>query len=59
MMPDILYIIKYKKRNIKLNFEKNRLILLNMKRKISKKTKLFVQFEKFSKLNNFYNINSQ
>ena len=46
-MPDFLcYYVQ--KRNIKHNFEKNRLNLLNIRRKINKeeKTKLFVQYEK-------------
>ena len=39
MMPDFFYAIKYTKRNIKLNLEKERLNLLNMRRKINKKGK--------------------
>ena len=64
MMPDFLYVIMYKKKeksNIKLNFEENKIDLLNMRRKIKRKRKrkLFVQNEKLKKLNNFHNINSQ
>ena len=38
-MPNFLYIIKSNKRNIKLNFENDRLNLLNMRRKINKSGK--------------------
>ena len=38
MMLDFLYVIKYKK-NIKLNFEKDKLNLLNMRSKINKRGK--------------------
>ena len=55
-MPDFLC-VKYQKKNIKLNLEN----LLNMRRKKTKeeKTKLFIQYEKLKKLNNFHYINSQ
>ena len=36
MVSDFLYVIKYKKRNIKLNFDKDKFNLLNMRRKINK-----------------------
>ena len=39
MMTSFLYVIKKKKKNIKLNFEKNRLNLLNTRRKINKRVK--------------------
>ena len=61
-MPNFLYVIKNKeKRNVKLNFEKDRLNLLNMRRKIIiwEKTKLYVQYEKLEKLNNFHIISCQ
>ena len=47
-MQDYLYVIKYKERNIKLSFERDRLNLLNMRRKLNKRWKrqLFVQYEK-------------
>ena len=37
VVPDFFYVIKYKKGNIKLNFEKNRLNVLNMRRKTKDK----------------------
>ena len=52
MIPDFLYVIKYKKKeNIKHNFEKDRLNLLNKRRKINKKgkTKVLIQYEKLKK----------
>ena len=39
MLPDFLYVIKYKKKNIKLSFEKDWLNLLNMRKKINKRGK--------------------
>ena len=39
MMPDFLFVKYKKKKNIKFNFEKDRLNLLNMRRKINKKGK--------------------
>ena len=53
-MSNFWYVIKYKKRNIKLDFEKVKLNLLNMRRKTKvEKTKLFVQYEKLKKIEPF------
>ena len=38
-MPDFLYVMKYKKKKFKINFDKDRLNLLNMRRKINKREK--------------------
>ena len=59
MMPDTLY-VKYQKRSIKLTFEKDRLNLQNMQRKIKKKGKQnFILYKELNISNNFHHINSQ
>ena len=60
MMPNFLSYSVQKKKNIKVNFEKVSLNLLN-RRKINNrgKTKLFIQIWETENLNNFHNIESQ
>ena len=57
MKPDFLYVIKYKKRNIKLSLGKDWLYLLNMRRKINKrdKYKIILRIWKIENFHNFHN----
>ena len=61
-MPDFLYFIKLKKKmNIRLNFEKDTVNLLNMRRKINKRKKgkiICTVWKIEKKMNNFQNLNS-